>query len=270
MIDEKVNLLKSVILEATRAEVEVHVDKSGSRRGLRAHFSGWTRQEGPVFSLTPSGLNRHKIELHFGDYALPCIKHIQGTANDEQYAVARAFVAQLAEDFEVSILPDNDIERWQIVPGSKVSVIITGIKDQHDDDEITRSVESGMVPLIAAVAELIGAEDSEVGDPGETEGASIEVVSIRRERSRRNRLLCLAAHGDQCGVCGENPREKFGCEVGQILEVHHIEPLSQLEGPKVYDPRSDLLPLCPNCHRAIHRRIPAFLPDELKTIIAKM
>jgi 5-methylcytosine-specific restriction enzyme A len=112
---------------------------------------------------------------------------------------------------------------------------------------------------------LIGCEDNNPEIQGEVEGRVVEMTMKLRERSRRNRLLCLAVHGHICSVCKFDPVSVYGSDDGRILEVHHIEPLSESTKPRVYDPVNDLIPLCPNCHRAIHRRIPAYTPDELKS-----
>lgn len=267
MTNGKAKLLQNVILEATQAAVKVEADTSGTRASLRAHFVGWTRQDGPVFYLTPSGLSRHVVELRFGSYARPCISHIEQNATDEQYTVARAFVAQLADVFEVEIFPENDLETWTVGSDLRIIVTIKGLNNQQDDDTVSQSARLAMVPLIAAIAELIGSGDDEKVEEGDTEGAIFEATVRRRERSRRNRLLCLAIHGPVCSVCGVDPSSIYGSECGRILEIHHIEPLSETEAPKAYDPKADLTPLCPNCHRAIHRRKPAYTPSELVSLI---
>lgn len=267
MIGDKTAFLQQVILEATQAAVEVSKDTSGARTGLRVHFRGWTRQGGPVLSLTPSGLNRHIVELRFGDYARPCIAHIEENANDEQYAVARALVAQLAEQFETEIQPENDLENWTVGSDLKIIVTIKGLTSQSDEESLSSSARSVIVPLIASIAELIGCKDDDPSEQGDVEGGIVEVTVKRRERSRRNRLLCLSIHGNICSVCGLDPSSVYGEECGEILEVHHIEPLSEAEAARVYDPKTDLIPLCPNCHRAAHRRKPAYTPDELKDLI---
>ena len=46
-----------------------------------------------------------------------------------------------------------------------------------------------------------------------------------------------------------------------------IEPLADLDQPRAYDPSTDLIPLCPNCHRAIHRQTPTLSPDELRELL---
>ncbi|WP_225919261.1 HNH endonuclease [Actomonas aquatica] len=124
-----------------------------------------------------------------------------------------------------------------------------------------------MVPLVGAVAELLGVDDAIPESTAEWEGGIKESVVRKRERSRRNRLLCISIHGRICKVCGFDPVTVYGPDGSQIIEVHHIEPLSESSAPRPYDPASDLIPLCPNCHRAIHCRVPAFSPDELRSLM---
>jgi HNH endonuclease len=49
-----------------------------------------------------------------------------------------------------------------------------------------------------------------------------------------------------------------GCRQSPIdrgfIEVHHTKPLSESEGDMETDPATDLVPVCSNCHRMIHRR----------------
>ena len=123
---------------------------------------------------------------------------------------------------------------------------------------------------MGALAELIGYDEvthKTTGTEIKFEGA-IEFKTIRRrERNPRNRMLCLRLHGKKCIVCGTSPSEIYG-EAGNIIEVHHLEPLSKLREPRPYDPEHDLVPLCPNCHRAIHTRTSSpFSPKELREIM---
>ena len=78
---------------------------------------------------------------------------------------------------------------------------------------------------------------------------------------------CLSIHGEICSVCGLNPKSVYGEVINSIIEVHHIEPLSEVAEARAYNPRTDLIPLCPNCHRAIHKRRPAYKPEELKGML---
>lgn len=264
MIESKAEILKSVILQETGAEVIVQIDASGLRNGLRVHFAGWTRQEGPVFVLRPSGLNRHVIEFHFGKYAKPCVKHIVDCLTPERNAVAWAFIQQLIGKFDVKLFPLDQSGLWIISHELKIKVTLRGVESLHGDAALEKSASEAMVPLIGAIAELLGVEDSALDTLNSTEGAIKQALIHRRERSRRSRLLCISIHGCVCKVCGLDPSTKYGSEGPRIIEVHHIEPLSELSVPKPYDPSVDLIPLCPNCHRAIHLCSPALTPDQLR------
>jgi len=267
LIESKSEILKTVIRQGTGAEVEVMPDESGLRNGLRVHFSGWTRQEGPVFGLKPSGLNRHIINFHFGDYAKPCVKHIVDSLTPERNAVAWALINRLRQLYEVKISPLDVYGNWQITQKLSIQVTIKGVESLHDDAVIERSASTVMVPLIGAIAELLGEDDSDIDLVGDEEGGIKEYTSLRRERSQRNRLLCLFIHGFKCKICNFDPISIYGTKGFKIIEVHHIDPLSESLNPRQYDPSVDLIPLCPNCHRAIHIQTPAFKPDQLKSLM---
>lgn len=103
--------------------------------------------------------------------------------------------------------------------------------------------------------------------PGEIEGAVKRGEFSRRERSRKNRAACLAIHGFTCGVCSQNMSDVYGEVAKTLIHVHHIVPVGSLENPQVFDPRIDLIPLCPNCHYAAHIKSPPFTPNELREFI---
>ncbi|QMT16241.1 EVE domain-containing protein [Planococcus maritimus] len=76
----------------------------------------------------------------------------------------------------------------------------------------------------------------------------------RYERSAKNRKLAIKKHGLDCIVCGFNFEEVYGERGKDFIEVHHINPLSTLEEAIKVNPETDLVPLCANCHRIVHRR----------------
>lgn len=102
---------------------------------------------------------------------------------------------------------------------------------------------------------------------GEIEGAIKRGEFTWRERSRKNRAACLAAHGYTCGVCGQSMTDVYGEVANTLIHVHHIIPVGSLQSPMVFDPIKDLIPLCPNCHYAAHLKYPPFSPEELRHFI---
>ncbi len=39
-----------------------------------------------------------------------------------------------------------------------------------------------------------------------------------------------------------------------LIEIHHTKPLSSKTDEMIIDPKNDLIPVCSNCHKMIHRR----------------
>jgi len=89
----------------------------------------------------------------------------------------------------------------------------------------------------------------------------------RYERNPIARQKCLDRYGYSCIVCKFNFDETFG-ELGRgYIQVHHINPISEIAGPYEIDPEKDLVPICPNCHAMLHARRPGFSVEELKAMM---
>ena len=92
-----------------------------------------------------------------------------------------------------------------------------------------------------------------------------------RERNyglgRKKKNLVLRKTGVlACEVCGFVFSEKYG-PLGQgVIDCHHIVPLAQLK-PEQTTKLSDLLLVCPNCHRMLHRGKDAPTLQTLRNII---
>lgn len=100
------------------------------------------------------------------------------------------------------------------------------------------------------------------------EGGSMLTLSRRYERSRLNRKVAIEFHGRECNVCKFSFDGTYGSLSGGYVEIHHLVPVSQMQGPKPLDPRIDLVPLCANCHRMVHRVWPPVSPERLRQIIS--
>jgi 5-methylcytosine-specific restriction enzyme A len=261
----KIDLIIDHIKRSTGASMRGSKNLIESRSGLSFWFENYNRSNGAIFSIRPTGLKRHKVSMGFGAYAAPCIEHIQRRATSDDYTLAYAFTEQLSNLFDLRINDKKSVTDWKVLSSLKISVI-RKVSNQHSLEEISESITLMMIPLVAAMAELIGYDHDQEGN-SEVEGNIYQSISKRRERNPRNRLLCLSIHGEKCGVCGFTTRNIYGDTFPSILEVHHIEPLAEIDHPKAYDPRTDLIPLCPNCHKAIHKKNPAFTPKELKKMM---
>lgn len=263
MTPEGTEALRGVLERGVGAGVVVRTDASGARTGLTACFADLGANSGPVVSIFPTGLKRHRVTVGFGRFARPCIEQMQA-APAERMTVARALLRRAASAGQCAVLPDQDLDSWSVTPtGFGVEIIVPDVPEPTAEEAIARTADLVMVPLMATLAELIGYEDAEPAEY-DFEGRVTESLVTRRERSLRNRLLCLSIHGHRCAVCGLEPVAEYG-EAGSIIEVHHLEPVANLSVPRPYDPATDLVPLCPNCHRAAHTRRPApWTVEELR------
>lgn len=111
--------------------------------------------------------------------------------------------------------------------------------------------------------------ESEVYDTaGNAEGRRLARYTTKYERNSRNRLNAIKIHGTKCKACGFDFEKVYGAYGKNFIEVHHIKPLYDLEQEEIIDPKTDLVCLCSNCHRMIHRKRDSILTiEQLKQII---
>jgi len=88
------------------------------------------------------------------------------------------------------------------------------------------------------------------------------------ERNRQAREKCLAHYGTTCQICGFNFEKQYGL-AGKGIHVHHRKPLAEIKENYEVDPVRDLLPVCPNCHAAIHSSSPARTVDDIRALLAQ-
>ena len=99
------------------------------------------------------------------------------------------------------------------------------------------------------------------------DGARKEIYTTIYERNVLNRKAAINLHGTVCAACGFDFEKAYG-ELGKgFIEVHHVKPLSEIDQEVVIDPKHDLVCLCSNCHKMIHRRRNILTVEELKAII---
>jgi 5-methylcytosine-specific restriction enzyme A len=102
------------------------------------------------------------------------------------------------------------------------------------------------------------------------DGAVKQYYGKRYERRTENRKKAIEHHGLNCVVCGFNFEKVYGERGKDFIEVHHVNPLSTIGEQIVIDPKEDLVPVCSNCHRMIHRRKDNVLTvDDLKLLVTR-
>ena len=267
MISARQDIIRRELEAGTGAAIGMAVDQSGARTGLRIWFADLDDRHGPIAELRPYGIRGYRVVLGFGKFAGEVVRQIQSAAA-EDVGLARALVASISPSVALDLSGQGG-ETWYVDSGAfKITATARGLAEDQDE-AVTGVCREAIVPLMAAMAELIGYDviDEEDGEAHACEGAILVSTVRRRERNPRNRLLCIRLHGEKCACCGLEPRSVYGA-AGGIIEVHHLEALSLLAAPRPYDPAIDLAPLCPNCHRAVHTRRP--IPLSLENLRALM
>lgn len=256
------------LASTTGIDLNIKTSTNDGIFGIKCWFKEFSLREGPVFILRAEGLYRHSLEIQFGMLARPIINQIN-RASIAQIQRSTDFL-KLIEKHEFSIehsLLDTESLSELALGCSAFKATKLKVSDHLSEHSFCESFEKIVKPAIYAVAELIGYEEfepyAEILD-GEMEGALTLKLVKQRERSRRNRYLCLEYQGAICGICGFDPKIVYG-EAGGIIEIHHKQPVSLLNVEKVFDPKKDLIPLCPSCHRAVHTKRPIpWTPEELR------
>ncbi|AOW25687.1 HNH endonuclease [Sphingomonas melonis TY] len=228
-----------------------------------------------------------RLDVHFapGAFAGDLVASMSA-AND---AGRRGFLAVLGscqEDGAEVALTLNGTARdladptiWSTPWRSMALVIRRGMLalNEGNDAEDARIVALWAGKGAAAILALLPLESE--GEDGEAEPETPDIVGLpegaktrievnRYERDRRNRAAALAIHGYVCKACDTDMGRRYGDTAVGLIEVHHVTPVSEVGAGYVIDPRTDLIPLCPNCHSVAHRRSPPFSVGELRDMLA--
>lgn len=102
-----------------------------------------------------------------------------------------------------------------------------------------------------------------------SEGLKKTIIVNKYERSSIARALCIEHNGLVCKICDFDFRKTYG-EIGEnFIHIHHIIPLHQIGSEYKINYKNDLIPVCPNCHAMLHRKIDSKEPsiEQLKAFI---
>ena len=98
------------------------------------------------------------------------------------------------------------------------------------------------------------------------EGFKTEVVKEVNYRSKELIAKAKSELGTTCAICNFNFEEKYGFHGKGFIEMHHLIPVS--EG-KIILKINDLLPVCSNCHRMLHKGNITFAVEDIEEMIYK-
>ncbi len=250
---------------------------AGGNRWIELQPEGYSPAES--FALrTTIGWRSLRVEFRPGSFAHPLLGTMSGS-DEPGRALFSGVLAQCRSDgadLEFSIngrpLDPLSAEIWAVPWGDVALAIRRGqlAVNTGDDTRDEELVFQWTARLAAAVLALLPLEPIEEPENplGLPEGAVSRIEVNRYERDRRNRAAALAIHGLSCKACGLDMSDRYGAAAAGFIEVHHTTPVSAVGAGYMIDPRTDLLPLCPNCHAVVHRRTPPYSLEEISLMLA--
>lgn len=113
--------------------------------------------------------------------------------------------------------------------------------------------------------------DIDLGAAEAREGRLLERRHLSRERDARLRAKKIEQHLRtrgrlDCATCGFDFQAAYGQHGEGYIECHHVVPLHVSGETKTR--LDDLILICSNCHRMIHRRTPWLTPKQVRELIA--
>lgn len=227
-----------------------------------------------IFSFTQNGKGKWKtgdfvmyeIENGVDSFVVNCVLAVKGM-NYETLLVANKIkkAAGTAQTGQEVIL-----KSWDFSDVADDSALFAALDDflsgslPDFEKNIQKALNEPEVKVGESTADY-GLDDDLIEEGGQT-----LVKLTRYERSRKARAKCLAYYGTACKVCGYDFAKMFGPEFADKIEVHHIVPLSEIGENYIVDPLKDLIPVCPNCHLALHsKKNGVYTVEELKQLRTK-
>lgn len=100
-----------------------------------------------------------------------------------------------------------------------------------------------------------------------------EKYRIHKAKERNQKLIALKKHKSflqnpnlPCEICGFSFKVKYGELGDKFIEAHHIFPISELT-EETESKLNDLILVCSNCHKMIHKRRPWLTMEEIRKLI---
>lgn len=169
--------------------------------------------------------------------------------------------------------------------GSGYTITNSGIKFVEDNEENIKYLLTsgfGYGDVKYSLGRIVKAKKSIILPYSEivSEGEATIAFSKMVKRSQRLRDVAIEhfSHNGTiaCDCCGFEFKSYYGEIYGfSCIEIHHMKPIFQYAGVSVTqtidDALTNLLPVCPNCHRVIHRKnITAALIPDFRNEIARI
>jgi predicted HNH restriction endonuclease len=185
--------------------------------------------------------------------------------NDERNHYVIPF-SSVADNFVKESLTHSDANgsiRWNCtLKDGKLHVSHTGKYADVSRFHRTMLITETVVPDSIIAEEVL---ENEVF----SEGSVVRVIVNRYERDSNARRICIELFGARCSICGFDFGAVYGQSLDGFIHVHHLTPLHKIGKDYVVNPKTDLIPVCPNCHAVIHSKRPQLTVEQVRQILQK-
>lgn len=235
------------------------------------------KPNGLALAITNSA-SKVSVETVFDNFSKPLITSMSDHTQDD-YAVwasiasyAKADGVKVVAEVNGATLPVSETlpkDTWHSFH-LELSTAVTKSNPRMDAAERITILAVSLLLALLTVEEPDSVESDDeisVAGLGEVEGRKMRVEINRYERSRKNRAACINIFGDSCQVCNVSFLKKYGNLGRGYIEVHHRTPVSLMGAEYALSPELDLIPVCSNCHRMMHREWPPIPPERLREIV---
>ena len=177
------------------------------------------------------------------------------TAVGSGTAIVTASIDNISATCSVTVNDPYKDYTFETIGNSCTLVAYTGtattveIPSEYNDKPVTAIGEKAFYDC-AQITKIMLPDTMWVNDMA-TEGAkkTVTIHTAVRDAALRNEVLRQKGH--KCVVCGFDGDKVYGKPMGNIIQVHHLNPIANGERKTTID---DLVPVCPNCHAAIHSK----------------
>jgi predicted HNH restriction endonuclease len=138
------------------------------------------------------------------------------------------------------------------------------------DTQIVEEVVGFSFGAVSPLAfELDGFEDPAEEHVSDMEGRKLLRLHVKRERSLKLvKAFKKRLSSFHCSICGFDFEKVYGKIGSNFIEAHHTKPISEMtEAEEVSI--NDLIAVCSNCHRMLHRSIPALKAGDIRGLMAE-
>lgn len=139
----------------------------------------------------------------------------------------------------------------------------------HQKEELSNLVNSILLN-ISSEKQVCATPENSFEEEIFPEGKILYRLHRHRERNtkvvKEKKRQAIKSNKLVCEICAFNFYKTYG-EIGKgYIECHHIVPISEY-GDSTKTRMTDLILVCANCHRMLHRKRPWLKKGELKSII---